>query len=92
MRRVGLVCAILVLLIGLFTLIEYGFNLNFGIDQLLFKVSTIGVGEVAPGRMAVPSALNFLLLGLGLLLLSLDYCPQVRRWQCGVFFHAYARP
>jgi signal transduction histidine kinase len=71
MRRVGLVCAILVLLIGLFTLIEYGFNLNFGIDQLLFKVSTIGVGEVAPGRMAVPSALNFLLLGLGLLLLSL---------------------
>ncbi len=71
MRRVGLVCAILVLLIGLLTLIEYGFNLNFGIDQLLFKVSTIGVGEVAPGRMAVPSALNFLLLGLSLLLLSL---------------------
>ena len=73
MRRAAQACAVFVLLIGLLTVIEYGFNLNLGIDQLLFKTSMDPVGDTAPGRMAVPSAVSFVLLGLSLLLLSLHY-------------------
>ncbi|MEK6601656.1 MAG: ATP-binding protein, partial [Candidatus Binatota bacterium] len=40
------------------------------IDQLLFKESLGAVGTFAPGRMAPSTALNFLMLGLALLLLD----------------------
>ncbi len=69
-RRAGQVCAVGVLLIGLLTLIEYIFNLNLGIDQLLFKTLLDPLGDAAPGRMAVHTAFNFFLLGFTLLLLS----------------------
>ncbi len=69
MHRACQLCAILVLLIGLLTLIEYGFNLDLGIDQLLFK-EHMSVGGI-PGRMAPNTALNFLLLGSSLLLSSI---------------------
>lgn len=72
-RRAAQTCAILVLLIGLLTLIEYGFHLNLGIDQLLFKTPINSLGDAAPGRMAVHTAFNFLLLGSALLLLNLRY-------------------
>jgi PAS domain S-box-containing protein len=62
--------AILVILISLLTLIQYGFHADFGIDQLLFKDSAGAVGTTAPGRMAPNTALAFLLLGSALLLLS----------------------
>ena len=63
-------CAVFVLSIGLLTLIEYGFGLDFGIDQLLFKETGTAIATSAPGRMAVNTALNFLLLGSALFLLS----------------------
>jgi len=71
-RRAAQICAFLVLLIGLLTLIQYAFNVEFGIDQILFKTSIDPLGDAAPGRMAVHTAVIFLLLGLSLMLLSMS--------------------
>ncbi|WP_228014543.1 EAL domain-containing protein [Fortiea sp. LEGE XX443] len=70
-RRAAQVCAFLVLVIGLLTLIQYGFNLDLGIDQLFFQTSIDPLSDAAPGRMAIHTAFIFVLLGLSLLLLSL---------------------
>jgi PAS domain S-box-containing protein len=67
-RRVAQVCAIIVVLLGLLTLSEYLFGWDLGIDQLLFKNS--GVGASPPVRMAPATAVNFVALGLALLLLD----------------------
>ncbi|MCW6034991.1 PAS domain-containing sensor histidine kinase [Spirulina subsalsa FACHB-351] len=69
-RMVAQISAALVLLIGLLTLLQYTFNLDFGIDQLLVKESVDAVATATPGRMAPNTALNFFLLGIGILLLS----------------------
>lgn len=63
-------CALVVFLIGVVTLIQFGFNVDFGIDQLLFKENQSPVNTI-PGRMALNTALNFLFVGSALLLLSL---------------------
>ncbi|WP_242056273.1 MULTISPECIES: EAL domain-containing protein [unclassified Nostoc] len=70
-RRAAQVCAALVLVIGLLTLMQYAFNLNLGIDQIFFQTSIDPLGDTAPGRMAVQTAFIFVLLGSSLLLLSL---------------------
>jgi PAS domain S-box-containing protein len=69
---VGQACAFVVALVGLLTLIEYMTNWNLGIDQLLFKEPSGAVQTAYPGRMALLSALNFLLTGLALLLLDVE--------------------
>ncbi len=61
--------AILVAVLGLLTLIQYGFHLNLGIDQLLLSEDYNPVQTTAPGRMAPHTALNFLLIGSALTLL-----------------------
>jgi hypothetical protein len=50
--RYAQILAAIVLGIGLLTLIQYGFGINLGIDQLLFKESATAVATSAPGRMA----------------------------------------
>ena len=69
-RLWGQACAIGVLLIGLLTLIEYGFSVDLGIDQVWIRTPVDPLGDVAPGRMAVHTAFNFLLLGIDFLLLN----------------------
>ncbi|WP_318731950.1 MULTISPECIES: sensor histidine kinase [unclassified Roseofilum] len=59
--------AILVFLIGFLTLIQYVSTIDFGIDQLVFKDSVDAVANASPGRMAINTALNFLLVGLALI-------------------------
>ncbi|MBC8319291.1 MAG: PAS domain S-box protein [Bacteroidetes bacterium] len=61
--------AAIIVLIGTLTLIEYFFSLNLGIDQLLISEQHGAVGTAFPGRMAVQTAFNFMLVGLSLLLL-----------------------
>jgi methyl-accepting chemotaxis protein len=68
--RAARVCAGLVALLGALTLSEYVGGWDLGIDQLLFKEPAGAVGTFAPGRMAANTALNFLFLGLALLLLN----------------------
>ncbi len=72
----GLSAVIIVL--GLFSLAEYTFHIELGIDQLIFKDP---LQNPYPGRMAHITALNFCLSGLGLLLLSVSrkraWLPQI---------------
>jgi len=65
-RRIAQAFALIVISIGLLTLVEYLFNSNFGIDQLLFQDMAAGV--LHPGRMAPSSATAFILMGCALLL------------------------
>ncbi|MEG4888156.1 PAS domain S-box protein [Microcoleus sp. F8-D3] len=63
-------CSFFIILITLLTLVQYSFNLDLGIDQLLFKESYTFTSPGTPGRMAPNTAAAFLLLGISLLLLS----------------------
>jgi len=57
---------------GLLTLAEYASGWNLGIDQLLFTEPSGTVRTIYPGRMAPNTALNFLLIGLALILLDVQ--------------------
>ncbi len=71
-RRIANVFALFVVLVGMFTLIEYLSGWNLGIDQLLFKEAPGAVQTTFPGRMAANTALNFVITGLALLLLDVE--------------------
>ncbi len=70
--RIGQACVFAVALLGLLTLSEYILGWDLGIDQLLFTEPPEAVGTFFPGRMGLNTALNFLLLGLALLLLDTE--------------------
>jgi PAS domain-containing protein len=61
--------AVIVINIGLLTLVEYGFHVDLGIDQLLFRDP---FQNPYPGRIAHITAFNFLLSGLSLFLMSVS--------------------
>ena len=65
------ICAAIVLLIAIITLIEYLFKINLGIDQLLFSDTETDI--IYPGRMSPQSAINFTLLGMSLLFLDFKF-------------------
>ena len=58
--------SLLVFLIGLLTLCEYGFGWSLGIDELLVTDFRNLESSLFPGRMAPNAALSFLLMGLAL--------------------------
>ncbi|MGH2621851.1 MAG: sensor histidine kinase, partial [Anaerolineales bacterium] len=68
--QTGQVLAGAVAIVGLLTLIEYLFSLDLGIDQLLFQDDGPIIGATRAGRMALNTALNFVLIGSALLLLD----------------------
>jgi PAS domain S-box-containing protein len=57
-------------LIGFLTICQYLFDVNFGIDQILFLEPVNAVGTLSPGRMAPNTAINFLLLGCALFIIN----------------------
>lgn len=61
--------AAIVTLIGLLTLIQYATGSTSGIDHLLFKESATAAGTHSLGGWLPIPAVNFLLLGVALLLL-----------------------
>lgn len=69
-KRIGQVCALFIALLGLLTLGEYISGWDFHIDELLFRDDSPATAVFSPGRMAQPTALNFVLLACSLLLLS----------------------
>jgi two-component system cell cycle sensor histidine kinase/response regulator CckA len=62
--------ALAVAVIGLFSLLEKVLGWDLGIDQLLFHDLSPAGPPFTPGRMTAAAALNFLLVGLALLLLD----------------------
>ncbi|MCE1254282.1 MAG: ATP-binding protein, partial [Anaerolineae bacterium] len=61
--------ALMVIFLGIITMMEYALNWNSGIDRVLIN----WVPNIPnPGRMAFNSALNFVLIGLALLLMDVE--------------------
>ena len=56
--------------VSLVILLQYPVGQNWGLDEWLFTDVENAVGTVHPGRMAAPTAVNFVLLGAALLLLG----------------------
>lgn len=74
-RRVAYGLALAVVILGLLTLGEYAFGWRLGIDEWLFREAVRQEGEFYPGRMSLITALNFVALGLSLLLLNAQRAP-----------------
>ncbi|MEG4815144.1 PAS domain S-box protein [Microcoleus sp. K5-D4] len=71
-----------IIIIGLLTLSQYIFGWKLGIDQWLFP-DFVSSATPYPGRMAVNTALNFVLMGLALLLLGQN--SQRDTWFAQIF-------
>ncbi|WP_321289061.1 ATP-binding protein [uncultured Sunxiuqinia sp.] len=55
-------------IIGVLTLLEYSFQINFGIDQMFVREAEGAVDTFSPGRMAFNTAVGFLLVGISLII------------------------
>ena len=66
-QRIAQVLALIVLIIGFLTLMEYIFNINFGLDQILFKEAAGAFNTSSPNRMALTTVINFILAGICIL-------------------------
>jgi two-component system, sporulation sensor kinase E len=85
-----LVFGSLAMLIGLITMCEYSFHTSTRFDQLFVADPTpISAFASSPGRMAYCSAVNFALLGLGLLLVK-SKTLNIKRLAQGCFHAATA--
>lgn len=67
-RRVAYGCAVVVIMIGLLKLCDYILGWNIGLDQHLFREKLGETGAYPPNRMAPNTALNFVLLGIALII------------------------
>ena len=65
-RRIALLFAAIIAVVGLITFSEHMLGWNSGLDQLLFHESVAEAGESFPGRMGVAASLNFVFLGFAL--------------------------
>ena len=71
----GWICASAMILLGLLSGMEYLVG-DLGLDQLILKDSVSRAGA-PPGRMAMATALNFVLIGLALLWLHRHWSPRI---------------
>lgn len=69
-RRFAQFCALLALCLGLLRLAGYLFGWNVGNDQVLFAEKLLHDDPSFPNRISPNSALNFIFIGLALLLLD----------------------
>ncbi|MGF7118899.1 PAS domain S-box protein [Methanobacterium oryzae] len=67
---IGQILAFLAALIGLLTLIEYLFSVNLFIDELIYSEPWGAIQTTNPNRMANTTALEFLFIGIALLILD----------------------
>ncbi|MEP6594377.1 MAG: PAS domain S-box protein [Ginsengibacter sp.] len=69
-RTVSGFLSVTVCLIGLLTIAEYIFHIDLGIDDFFFRDKFSIIQTYHAGRMSPISAVNFVLIGIGLLLLK----------------------
>jgi PAS domain S-box-containing protein len=67
------ILSITVLIISAINLFEYIFNWNSGIDELLFKEGHGTTATIHPGRMAINTAVCFILISFSILFLDTRY-------------------
>ncbi len=92
LHRLVQVVAGLVALLALVILLQYPAGRDWGVDEWLVADVPNAVGTVHPGRMAAPTALNFVLLGTALLLLGTRWVRVVAALSvgaCGVAVLAF---
>jgi C4-dicarboxylate-specific signal transduction histidine kinase len=77
-RAVCRAFAAALVLMGLFTLIEYVFRLDLGIDQFLFPDTAWNGPRGFPGRPAPNTAAGFVLIGLAVMLLDVETRDKYR--------------
>ncbi len=58
------ICSIIVFLISFITILEYALGYNFGIDQFFFREDIGAIFTSSPGRMALNTALLFVLASI----------------------------
>jgi PAS domain S-box-containing protein len=90
LRRLGQLCAGLVLLVGLLKLVACIGGPDLQVDQWLFRPQLGGPTNATPNRMAPNTSLNFALIGSGLLCLGLRtaggrFLGQLTAISCGLF-------
>jgi PAS domain S-box-containing protein len=68
--QISVLLSVIVFIIGLLTLAEYFFGFNIGVDELFVKDDLPVITTYYAGRMSPLSALNFMLIAIGLLLLN----------------------
>ena len=68
--RMARLCASVVALVALVTLGEWMFGWDLALDDFLFRESAAATATTHPGRMAPMTAVNFMLVGSALLLLT----------------------
>lgn len=69
MNKLAFFCAWVVFLIGSLTFCEYLFGLSLGIDQLFIKESVTAVMTSSPGRMALNTSVNFIIISLAIFMI-----------------------
>ncbi len=79
-RRIGQGMALLVVLVGLLTLVEFAFGWSIGIDQALLREEPGAFGTRYPGRMAIAAAVDLVLLGAALFLLGTRAPAGIAQW------------
>jgi PAS domain S-box-containing protein len=72
LRALGFSCSLTAFAIGLLTLIEYRYDVNFGIDEFFFTEIVTVKGLFPPGRLAPITALIFIAVGTAQLLIFND--------------------
>jgi PAS domain S-box-containing protein len=76
--KIGFVIAAAVTWLGTVTCCEYLFHSDFRLDQLFMRDDPGEVGTTSPGRMALASAIGFIVTGLGVM--TLHTCRDGRCW------------
>ena len=69
-RRAAQILAIIVLIIGLLTIIEHIFNLNLGLDQILFIEPYGATNTFSPNRISLITAIELVITSISLLILD----------------------
>jgi PAS domain S-box-containing protein len=62
-KTIATVCSWIVFIAGLVHLSEYIFNINTGIDEILWRDDPGAAATIFPGRMSLTTSINFTLLG-----------------------------
>ena len=80
MRRMVQVFAGFVVMVGLLRIVAITTGWDLGADQILFR-SKLDSGPPPPNRIAPNTALNFVLIGLALLLVDTEWRKRIRPFQ-----------
>jgi two-component sensor histidine kinase len=71
-RYAGAILGIAILALGTATVIEYGLDVNLGVDEAVVRDTGSLRGSGHPGRMSLLTAIAWLLLGTAIVLLSMS--------------------